>query len=120
MNKNRKMKQTIRLNETDLHRLIKESVKQVLSKRKSRLIKEDLESDVKDEERKSNAYAFMALKRLSYLLHSEMRPLLSNKTPEILEIYNEMVSIVDDAIGSNNDAYEYSPIVSRSQFFQEH
>ena len=39
------MKQTIRLNETDLHRLIKESVKQVLSKRKSRLIKEDLESD---------------------------------------------------------------------------
>ena len=72
------------------------------------------------EERKSNAYAFMALKRLSYLLHSEMRPLLSNKTPEILEIYNEMVSIVDDAIGSNNDAYEYSPITSRSQFFQEH
>ena len=49
-----------------------------------------------------------------------MRPLLSNKTPEILEIYNEMVSIVDDAIGSNNDAYEYSPIASRSQFFQEH
>ena len=117
---NRKMKQTIRLNETDLHRLIKESVKQVLSERKSRLIKEDLESDVKDEERKSNAYTFMALKRLSYLIHEEMRPLLSNKTPELLEIYKEMVSIVDDAIGTNKDAYKYSPIPSRSQFFQEH
>ena len=76
---------------------------------------QDLESDVKDEERKSNAYASMALKRLSYLLHEEMRPLLSNKTPELLEIYKEMVSIVDDAIGTNKDAYKYSPIPSRSQ-----
>lgn len=114
------MKQRITLKESDLNRMIKETVKQVLSERKSRLIKEDFELDVKDNERKSNAYAFMALKRLSYLLHSEMRPLLSNKTPEILEIYNEMASIVDDAIGSNNDVYEYSPIASRSQFFQEH
>lgn len=114
------MKQVIRLSESDLHRMIKESVKQVLNERKSRLIKEDFELDVKDNERQSNAYAFMALKRLSYLLHSEMRPLLSNKIPEILEIYNEMASIVDDAIGSNNDVYEYSPIASRSQFSQEH
>ena len=91
---NRKMKQTIRLNETDLHRLIKESVKQVLSKRKSRLIKEDLESDVKDEERKSNAYAFMALKRLLYLVHQEMRPLLDNSQPELLKICNEMSTII--------------------------
>ena len=114
------MKQTIRLNETDLHRLIKESVKQVLSKRKSRLIKEDLESDVKDEERKSNAYAFMALKRLLYLVHQEMRPLLDNSQPELLKICNEMSTIIADAIGTNKDAYKYSPIPSRSQFFQEH
>ena len=117
---NRKMKQTIRLNETDLHRLIKESVKQVLSERKSRLIKEDLESDVKDEERKSNAYAFMALKRLLYLVHQEMRPLLDNSQPELLKICNEMSTIIADAIGTNKDAYKYSPIPSRSQFFQEH
>lgn len=83
----------------------------------NKLVKEYLESIVKDEERKANAYAFMVLKRLLYLVHQEMRPLLDNSQPELLKICNEMSTIIADAIGTNKDCYKYSPIPSRNDFF---
>ena len=113
-------KKLVRLTEGDLHRIIKESVNKVLRREEKHLVKEDLSSMVKDEERKTNAYAFMALKRLSYLVHEEMRPLIDNSTPELMKICNEMATIIDEAIGTHNYEYKYSPIPSKDDFFQKY
>lgn len=109
----------IKLTESQLNKVIRESVKKVLIREDEQLDNEDLYSIEKDNERKANAYAFMALKRLSFLVYEEMRPLLDNSTPELLKICNEMATIIDEAIGTHNYEYKYSPIPSRNDFFSK-
>lgn len=67
---------------------------------------------------KEIAYAYKALRRLSYLIHEEMRPLVDNSKPELLAICKEMAQVVDDALNTDENTYEYSPIPQRNEYFK--
>lgn len=69
-------------------------------------------------ENKEIAYMYKALRRLSYLIHEEMRPRVDSTTPELLSICKEMAQVVDDALNTDENTYEYSPIPQRNEYFK--
>ena len=64
------------------------------------------------------AYIYKSLRRLSYLIHEEMRPRVDNSTPELLAICKEMAQVVDDALNTDENTYEYSSIPQRNEYFK--
>ena len=110
-------KNKIRITESKLKQIVDESVKKVLNEVES---DDDLDTLIANNRRKDNAYAFMTLQRLAYLIHHEMRNYVSNETPELLEIYHEMSRLVVDALEKTENKYQYTPIPSRYEFNKKH
>ena len=103
------MKRRIRLTESDLHRVIKESMNKVLN--------EMTDEDMAYQNQRKDAYAYMALRRVLYLISEEASFLINDETPyELIKIFNEIKTIIHEALQDKEEVYNYSPLPYRKDF----